>query len=76
MAENGDKLDVSPEQLQEAVDAILGQFQYPERLRVDHEDLEDGVKQTTFRIEDDESQEFLVTYDPSDDQSVRVERRN
>lgn len=76
MAENGDELELSPEQLQEAVDTILGQFQYPKRLRVDHEDLEDGMKQTTFTVEDDERREVVVKYDPSSDQSVRVERRD
>jgi hypothetical protein len=42
--------NVSPEQLQEAVDTIVSQFDYPEAVTIEYQALENGTKQTEITV--------------------------
>jgi hypothetical protein len=50
MEDEGSESDVSPEQLQEAVDTILGQFGYPDAMTVEHRSVDAGTKRTAFHL--------------------------
>ncbi|SEO47888.1 hypothetical protein SAMN05216388_101328 [Halorientalis persicus] len=51
---------VSPEQLQEAVDTIVSQFDYPGEVTIEYRTLEDGTKQTEITIPKSDSNSASV----------------
>lgn len=62
--------DISPEQLQEAVDTILGQFSYPERMTIKHRSVDTRTKRTEFHYGDgtDSGRTLVIRHQQRDDQ--------
>jgi hypothetical protein len=50
MGSDSSQENVSPERLQEAVDTIVSQFDYPEAVTIEYEALENGTKQTEITV--------------------------
>jgi len=51
---------VSPERLQEAVDTIVSQFDYPDEITIEYRGLANGTKQTEITVPDSDSNSASV----------------
>lgn len=52
--------NVAPEQLQEAVDTIVSQFDYPDEVTIEYQSLENGTKQTEITVPESDSNSASV----------------
>lgn len=55
MGSDSSQENVSPEQLQEAVDTIVSQFDYPDEVTIEYRGLENGTKQTEITVPESDS---------------------
>lgn len=70
MKKEGTESEISPEQLQEAVDTILGQFSYPEQMTIKHRSIDTRTKRTEFHVDDetDSGRTLVIEHRQRDDQ--------
>jgi hypothetical protein len=60
MGSDSSQKNVSPEQLQEAVDTIVSQFDYPDKVTIEYRSLENGTKQTEISVPESDSNSASV----------------